>query len=81
MTCMETRRFHVPVEWGAENEVWVTHVPALGSPVDVRRCARRGFAQHPEAGLGYQEAAAREQLPITTDETLLDVAEIEVAAS
>ncbi len=30
VTCMETHRVRVLVEWDAEDEPWVTHVLALG---------------------------------------------------
>ena len=81
MRYMETRRFRVLVEWDAEDEVWVTHVPALGHLSTYGDTRDEALRNTHEAVLGYLEAAAREQLPVPTEDTPLDVVEIEVAAS
>lgn len=78
---METRRFRVLVEWDADDEVWVTHVPALGRVSTYGDTRDDALRNTHEAVLGYLEAAALEQLPIPPDDTPFDVVDIEVAAS
>lgn len=78
---MATRRFHVLVEWDADDEVWVTYVPALGHLSTYGETREEALELTHEAVVGYLEAAAKERLPVPPGDAPLDVVEIEVAAS
>lgn len=78
---MDVRRFAVIVEWDPADEVWVTHVPALGHLSTYGETRDEALGQTREAVIGYLEAAAKERLPIPLDEFPAEVVEIEVAAS
>lgn len=73
------RRFKVLIEWDAEDEVWVTYVPALGALSTYGKTKEEALAQTREAILGYFEAAAKEGLPVPPPEAETEIVELEVA--
>lgn len=58
MTCMEPRRVRVLVEWDANDEVWVTHVPAFGLLSTYGDTRDEALRNTREAVIGYLEAVA-----------------------
>jgi predicted RNase H-like HicB family nuclease len=77
---MVARRFQVLIEWDPEDEVWVTHVPALGHLSTYGDTRGEALEQTREAVLGYLEAAAKNDLPVPDERHPSDIVEIEVAA-
>jgi predicted RNase H-like HicB family nuclease len=73
---MAARHFRVIVEYDAEDEVWVTYVPALGHLSTYGETRDEALEHTREAVLGYLEAAALEHLPVPEDDA--EVVEIEV---
>lgn len=69
------------IEWDAADEVWVTHVPALGYLSTYGETRDEALEQTRQAMLGYLEAAAKERMPVPAEDVPAEVIEIEVAAS
>ena len=75
---MSKRRFAVLLEWDADDNVWVTHVPALNYLSTYGNTRDEALDCTREAIRGYVEAAEKEGLPTpTVNDT--EVIEIEVA--
>lgn len=68
------------VEWDAQDEVWVTYVPALGHLSTYGDTREEALEQTREAVLGYLEAAAKNDLAVPDEQYPSDIVEIEVAA-
>jgi len=75
------RRFSVVIEWDAEDQVWVTYVPALGYLSTYGESREDALEQTREAIEGYLEAAAREGLPVPPAGEEPEIVELEVAVS
>ena len=76
---MSMRQFSVVVEWDSEDEIWVTHVPALdylSSYGDTREAALESTR---EAIVGYLEAAAKDGIPLPRSGSEPSIVELEVA--
>ena len=77
---MEVMHFRVIVEYDAQDEVWVTHVPTLCHLSTYGETRDEALEQTREAVIGYLEAAALENLPIPPDDAdNVEVVDIEVA--
>lgn len=76
---MTTRRYHVLVAWDAEEEVWVTYVPALDDLSTYGTTREEALANTAEAIAGYLEAAAKEHLPVPVEDRPPELATVEVA--
>lgn len=72
------RRFRVRLEWDADDEAWVSYVPALGNLSTFADTRDEVIAQTREAILGYVEAAAKEGLPVPTGDSKAEWFEVVV---
>ena len=75
---MESRSFHVLLEWDADDEVWVTHVPGLGHLSTFGETREEVLTNTKEAILGYLEAAAKEGLPVPAEDAHAEVVSVKV---
>lgn len=76
---MSVRRFSVVVEWDSDDDVWVTHVPALdhlSSYGDTREAALESTR---EAIAGYLDAAAKDGIPLPRSGPEPSIVELEVS--
>lgn len=76
---MATHQFDVLLEWDAEDEVWVTYVPALNHLSTFGATREEALATTQEAILGYFEAAEKEGLAAPTGNAEFELAQVEVA--
>ena len=75
---MVLRSFHVLLEWDAEDGVWVTHVPVLGHLSTFGETREEALDHTKEAIIGYLEAAAKEGLPVPTEDTQTELVSVDV---
>jgi len=75
---METRRFHVLLEWDPDSQVWVSYVPALDHLSTFGETRQEAIEQTKEAILGYLEAAEKEGLEIPAGGTQAELVEVEL---
>jgi predicted RNase H-like HicB family nuclease len=61
---MAVQQFSVIVEWDAEDEVWVTHVPTLDRLSTYGETRQAALDNTREAILGYLEAAGKAGIPV-----------------
>lgn len=61
---MTIQQFSVIVEWDAEDEVWVTHVPSLNHLSTYGETRQAALDNTREAILGYLEAAGKTGIPV-----------------
>ncbi len=73
------QHFQVLVEWDPEDEVWVTHVPALNTLSTFGDTREEALANTREAIEGYFEAAAKEGIAITDRQ--MELLDLEVAVA
>ena len=73
------RRFAVLLEWDADDQVWVSYVPALNHLSTYGDTRDEALAQTSEAITGYLEAAAKEGIPVTLREPQTELIQLEVA--
>ncbi|MHB8618321.1 MAG: type II toxin-antitoxin system HicB family antitoxin [Chloroflexota bacterium] len=76
---MTTRRFAVLLEWDADDQVWVSYVPALNHLSTYGDTREEALAQTREAIAGYLEAAAKEGNPVAPGERQTELVQLEVA--
>ena len=76
---MSMRQFSVVVEWDSEDEVWVTHVPALDYLSTYGDTRETALESTREAIVGYLEAAAKDEIPLPRSGPQPSVVELEVA--
>jgi predicted RNase H-like HicB family nuclease len=81
MVAVDPRRFAAIIEWDPADEVWVTHVPALGHLSTYGETRDEALEQTREAMLGYLEAAAKERIRVPVEDVPAEFVEIDVAAS
>lgn len=74
-----TQEFQVLIEWDAEDEVWVTHVPALNALSTFGATREEALANTREAIQGYFEAAAKEG--ITVPHRQIEILKLDVAVA
>ncbi len=72
------RHFQVLLEWDPEDEVWVTHVPALNALSTFGDTREEALANTREAIEGYLEAASKEGIPTPGDHQI-ELLDLEVA--
>ena len=61
---MAVQQFSVIVEWDAEDDMWVTHVPALDYLSTYGQTRQAALDHTREAILGYLEAAGKAGIPV-----------------
>ena len=61
---MTSRCFKVLIDYDADDNVWVTTVPALNYLSTYGDTREKALEQTREAILGYLEAAAKEDIPV-----------------
>ncbi len=76
---MTMRRFQAILEWDADEQVWVTHVPALGHLSTYGDTREEALENTREAIIGYLEAARKEGLPVPENGVEIEMVGIEVA--
>jgi predicted RNase H-like HicB family nuclease len=76
---MTKRTFKVLIEWDAEEQVWLTSVPALDGLSTYGETREDAIKQTQEAILGYLEAAEREGLPVPAGSAEIELVDVEVA--
>lgn len=76
---MATRQFQVMLELDREEKVWVTYVPALDYLSTFGETREEALANTEEAILGYLEAAAKEGIPVPTEDTEAELVQVRVA--
>lgn len=76
---MSMRQFSVVVEWDSEDEVWVTHVPALDHLSTYGHTREAALESTREAIVGYLEAAAKDGIPLPRSGPEPSIVELEVA--
>jgi predicted RNase H-like HicB family nuclease len=77
---MANREFQVIVQWDAEEQVWVTHVPALNDLSTWGATRDEALDNTREAILGYIEAAGKEQLSLP-GAVAVELVQLEVATA
>ena len=77
---MTTRQFQVVLEWDAEDKLWVTYVPLLNYLSTFGETREEALANTQEAILGYMEAAAKEGIPIPSDNRA-ELVQVQVAVA
>lgn len=65
-----THHFHVLLEWDADEDVWVTHLPTLNGLSTFGETREEALSQTREAILGYLEAAEKEGIPFPASTSL-----------
>jgi predicted RNase H-like HicB family nuclease len=76
---MSAQHFSVVIEWDSDDNVWVTHVPALdglSSYGDTREAALESTR---EAIAGYLEAASKAGIPLPRSGPEPSIVEVEVS--
>jgi predicted RNase H-like HicB family nuclease len=76
---MTTRRFKVFLEWDPEAPAWVTYVPALNHLSTFGDSREEALANTKEAILGYLEAAEKEGISVSSEDTEAELVDVEVA--
>lgn len=76
---MPTRQFSVVVEWDSDDEVWVTHVPALDHLSTYGHSREAALESTREAIAGYLEAAAKDGIPLPRSGPEPSIVEVEVS--
>lgn len=76
---MSVRQFSVVLEWDSDDEVWVTHVPALGHLSTYGHTREAALEATREAIIGYLEAAAKDGVPLPRSGPEPSVVEVEVS--
>lgn len=76
---MSMRQFSVVVEWDSEDELWVTHVPALDHLSTYGHTREAALESTREAIVGYLEAAAKDGIPLPRSGPEPSIVELEVA--
>jgi predicted RNase H-like HicB family nuclease len=76
---MSIRHFSVVIEWDNEDKVWVTHVPALDSLSSYGNTREVALESTREAIAGYQEAAAKDGIPLPHSVPEPSIVELEVS--
>lgn len=76
---MSMRQFSVVVEWDSEDEIWVTHVPALDYLSSYGDTQEAALESTREAIVGYLEAAAKDGIPLPRSGPEPSIVELEVA--
>jgi predicted RNase H-like HicB family nuclease len=61
---MTMREFQTILQWGPDDQVWVTYVPALNYLSTYGETHEEALVNTREAILGYLEAAAKEGIPV-----------------
>ena len=72
------RTFQVLLEWDAQDEAWVTYVPALGHLSTFGSTRDEALDHTREAILGYLEAAEKEGIPISPSPAPAELIELAV---
>lgn len=76
---VDTRQYHVVLEWDPQDQVWVTFVPALNDLSTYGETREEALAKTQEAIAGYLEAATKEGIAIPADNIAPEVVQVEVA--
>jgi predicted RNase H-like HicB family nuclease len=76
---MSMRHFSVIVEWDSEDEIWVTHVPALDHLSTYGHTREAALESTREAIVGYLEAAAKDSIPLPRSGPEPSIVALEVA--
>ncbi len=76
---MDTRQYHVVLEWDPQDQVWVTFVPALNDLSTYGETREDALANTQEAIEGYLEAATKEGIAIPAYGIAPEVVQVEVA--
>ena len=75
---MAVRSYNVVLEWGPEENVWVTYVPALDFLSTYGDTKEEAIENTREAILGYAEAAAKEGLPLPSGHSVTELVCIDI---
>jgi predicted RNase H-like HicB family nuclease len=78
---MSTRQFKVLLEWDADDQVWVTYVPALDFLSTFGATRDEAVENTREAILGYLEAAAKEGIAVPVGTREAELVDVEVASA
>ena len=76
---MSVRRFSVLLEYDSADEVWVSYVPALNHLSTYGDSREEALDQTKEAIAGHLEAAAKEGLPVPSEDLPTELVQLEVA--
>jgi predicted RNase H-like HicB family nuclease len=75
---MDTREFQVFVEYDPADKAWVTYVPALDHLSTFGATRQEALGNTREAILGYLEAAAKEGIPLPSEQPAAELIQIAV---
>ncbi|MGH4000377.1 MAG: type II toxin-antitoxin system HicB family antitoxin [Pseudonocardiaceae bacterium] len=73
------RQFSVVVEWDSEDEIWVSHVPALDHLSTYGHTREAALKSTREALVGYLESAAKNGIPLPRSGSEPSIVELEVS--
>ncbi len=73
------RLFHIVLEYDKEENVYITHVPALDNISTFGTTRGEALDNTREAILGYIEAAQKEGLPLPGEDNALEWIDLEIA--
>ncbi|MBI4312038.1 MAG: type II toxin-antitoxin system HicB family antitoxin [Chloroflexi bacterium] len=76
---MATQKFTVILTWDEQEQLWVTHVPALNWISTYGHTQEEALAMTEEAILGYLEAAEKDGVAVPATSTEARLLEVEVA--
>jgi len=74
-----TRSFQVILDWDPQDQVWVTHVPALNDLSTFGDSREEALEQTREAILGYLEAAVREGIEVPSLGSEVELIQLDIA--
>lgn len=75
---MATQRFTVVMTWDEQEQLWVTHVPALNWISTYGETQEEALEMTQEAILGYLEAAEQEGVRVPHSDTQARLTQVEV---
>lgn len=76
---MSVQHFFVVIEWDSDDDVWVTHVPALDSLSSYGDTREAALESTREAIAGYLEAADKAGIPLPRSGPEPSIIEVEVS--
>ncbi|MBI4339595.1 MAG: type II toxin-antitoxin system HicB family antitoxin [Chloroflexi bacterium] len=75
---MATQKFTIILTWDEQEQLWVTHVPALNWLSTYGETQEEALEMTQEAILGYLEAAEKDGVEIPPGDTMARLMEVEV---
>lgn len=78
---MTTRQFKVLLEWDADEQVWVSYVPALDFLSTYGETRAEAIEHTRQAIAGYLEAAAKEGIQVPRGQAKAELVDVEVATA